>query len=142
MADPRDTVSFEGLHQRRATFEIDGVTITREATVAHGTSHVGKAVTLSAADTVALADDGEAVIGRLEAVEAGDKAIVTVSGYVVLPGGNGATLTLGSAIVGAQDASTNPGYIRSANSAVAAEMVVARGFIQNAGTPASTIVRL
>lgn len=142
MADPRKVVSFEGIGQRQVTYAIDGSTITYESDQANGTSSVGLAVTLSAGGTVALADDGEAIEGRLESVESDGFAVVTVEGYVELPGGVSATLTPGTPIVGDQGADSALGYIRSAASAQAAELLVARGRIVDADTATAVVVHL
>jgi hypothetical protein len=96
---------------------------------------IGKAVTMSADDTVALAADADVVIGKLISVEADLKCSVRVHGYVTLPGGNGATLTRGLAIVGALNASSEKGYpCGSRPSGTAAEILKARGRIINNGT--------
>lgn len=132
MADPRSTVNYQGIRQGRVTYEIDDVTITYDADEEHGSAEVGLAVTLSDDNEIALADDGDPVLGRLEAVYSDGKAVVTEVGHVELPGGDGATLTLGSQIVGDQDGSGNPGYIRAVDSATAAELPLGRGFIRDA----------
>jgi hypothetical protein len=103
---------------------------------------IGKAVTFSAADTVALCADGDAVVGKLILVEADGKCAVQTAGVMTLPGGESATLTLGTAIVGDLGASSAKGYIRSAASATAAELVKCRGYIENAGDTAAVVVDL
>jgi hypothetical protein len=145
LATPRNIVGFEetaGPHD--LTFKIDNSTITYDATKANGaaTTMIGKAVTLSADDTVALAADADAVLGKLISVEGDNKCSVRVHGYVTLPGGNGATLTRGVAIVGALNASSEKGYIRIAASATAAEIVKSRGTIINNGTTTAVGVLL
>jgi len=142
MADPRATVSHEGVGALNDTYKIDNSTITYSDTVADGSSAVGKAVTLSADDTIALAGDGEFVLGKLILVEKDGFATVRIKGGMALPGGNGATLTLGGAIVGALDAGSNKGYIRAANSATAAELARCRGFITNNDDTANVAVIL
>src|SRR5512143_3629219 len=112
MADPRLAIGFEDLDIRNATFIIDNSTITYDATKVGGSAAVGKAVTMSAAKTVALAADGEEGIGRLVSVEHDLRCTVTYKGAVVLPGGEGATLTPGKKIVGALSAASAKGYIR------------------------------
>jgi hypothetical protein len=113
LSTPRNIVGFEetGLPDD-LTFKIDNSTITYDATAANGaaTTMIGKAVTMSADDTVALAADADVVIGKLISVEADLKCSVRVHGYVTLPGGNGATLTRGLKIVGALNASSEKGY--------------------------------
>lgn len=140
MADPRKTVSFEGIGAVNATFAIDDSTITYDATEENGSAQVGLAVTLSAAKTVALAADGEAVIGKLLRVEADDYAVVQVAGFCTLPGGTSATLTLGSKIVGDLLVAAK-GYVRSAASGTAAELAVQSGTIIDAGTTTAVVVK-
>ena len=144
MADPRLAVSFKGIGIETASFKAGGAggaAIAYSATSEGGSAAVGKAVTLSAAGTVALAADAEAVIGKLLKVEPDGICLVQIGGFCTLPGGNGAALTLGKRIVGAADAGGNPGFIREC-AAAAGEYVVARGFIVDVGTPASTVVWL
>ena len=138
----RTNVSNIGVGGVYRTYKIDNSTITYSATVAGGSSQVGLAVTFSAADTVALAADGEAIVGKLILVESDNKCNVMTEGTMTLPGGNGATLTLGATIVGALNASSAKGYIRSAASGTAAELVKARGRIENAGTTTAVVVTL
>ncbi len=144
MADPRYAVSFDGVGLETATFKAGGAgnaQISYSASAANGSAAVGKAVTLSAAGTVALAADGEAIVGKLLKVEPDGACLVQIGGFCKLPGGNGAALTLGKKIVGAADAAGLPGYIREVNTGAAAELGVATGKIVDAGTPASTIVQ-
>jgi hypothetical protein len=61
MADPRNTIDWEGLGKEAEPFIIDASTITYDATQVLGSAQVGLAVTLSAAKTVALTADGDAV---------------------------------------------------------------------------------
>jgi hypothetical protein len=132
MADPRLTVAYAEIDPLFVTFIADNSTITYSATSANGAAAtmIGKAVTFTSADnTVALVADGDAVIGKLISVEADLKCTVQVGRFVDLPGGDSATLTLGSKIVGALGAASAKGYIRSAASGTAAELVKARGFI-------------
>lgn len=145
MADPRKAVSFSGIGREVVTFLAGGAgaaQITYSATAEGGSAAVGKAVTLSAAGTVALAADGESVIGKLVRVESDGVCAVQVAGFMTLPGGNGAALTLGKAIVGAADAGGAPGCVREVNTGVAAELGRSRGYIVDAGTPAATVVKL
>lgn len=142
MADPRAAASFEGLDAEFATFKIDNSTITYSATATNGSSVVGRAVTMSAAKTVALAADGNAVVGKLVAVESDNYATVQTEGFMTLPGGNGASLTLGKKIVGALNASSAPGFIREVATGTAAELGVARGYIVDAGTTTAVVVNL
>lgn len=144
MADPRNAVDFQGIGILTATFIIDNSTITYDATKANGaaTTMIGKAVTLSADGTVALAADGEFVLGKLMLVEADNKATVQVGGFCDLPGGNGASLTRGKAIVGALNASSAKGYIREVATGTAAELGRQRGCIITNGTTTAVMVQL
>lgn len=142
MANPRGVVFTDGMEGDVLTFIIDNSTITFDATKTNGSAVVGKAVTMSAAKTVKLAADGDAVIGKLIKVEGDNKAAVQCGGVVLLPGGNSASLTLGKKIVGALDGSSNPGFIREVNTATAAELGKGRGAILDAGTTTAVAVLL
>lgn len=142
MADPRNAVNFDGIEYSAQTFLIDDSTITYDATKANGSAQVGLAVTLSGNGTVALVADGEAVLGKLIAVEADDKAVVQTAGYMTLPAGSGATVTRGKQIVGDLGAASAKGYIRDVNTATAAELGVADGKIIDVSDTAAVIVRL
>lgn len=142
MADPRNAVSFDGINATHETFLIDNSTITYSATATNGSAQVGLAVALSAAGTIETAGNGEEVLGKLIKVEADNKAVVQTGGYMTLPGGNGASLTLGKKIVGALNASSAEGYIREVATGTAAELGVARGMIIDAGTTTAVVVRL
>jgi hypothetical protein len=145
VANPRNAISFEGIAAPSdyATFHIDNSTITYDATKAGGaaTTMIGKAVTLSAAGTVALTADGDAVVGKLIKVEADNKATVQVGGFMSLPSGASATLTRGFKIVGDLDGATK-GYIREVASATAAEINKGRGMIIDAADTAAVVVWL
>lgn len=142
MADPRAVTSFEGIGSLDATYKIDNSTIVYDATKTGGTASVGLAVTLSADGTVALAADADRVVGKLWSVESDNFARVQVKGYMVLPGGSGATLTRGLAIVGALGAASAKGYIRVAASGTAAELVKCAGSIHDSGTATAVVVLL
>jgi hypothetical protein len=144
MADPRNAVSFEGIDAAYETFKIDNSTITYDATKANGaaTTMIGKAVTFSADDTVALAADGDRVVGKLVLVESDNKCNVQTRGGMDLPGGDGATLTLGKAIVGALGAAAAKGYIREVATGTAAELGKSRGEIRNNDTTTAVVVKL
>jgi len=143
LTNPQNIVGYEetaGPHD--LTYKIDNSTIVYDATKANGaaTTMIGKAVTFSADDTVALCADGDAVVGKLISVEADNKASVRVLGYVTLPAGASATVTRGKKIVGALGASSAKGYIRDVvvagatyAAAEANEAQKARGIIQNVG---------
>jgi hypothetical protein len=135
VADPRATVVLDDVGEYEVyTFLIDNSTITYSSSEVNGSASVGLAVKMSAAKTVALAGDGDAVIGKLIQVFADNTATVQVGDVLVLPGGNGASLTLGKKIVGALNASSAAGYIREVATGTAAELGKARGAILDAGT--------
>lgn len=131
---PRDTVAFDEIDATYATFIYDNSTITYSSTTAGGSSAVGYAASLSADNTVKLAADGDFVLGKVALVESDGKVSVQIEGYMTLPGGNGAALTRGKAIVGAVDGSSNPGFIREVATGTAAELGKCQGKIINNGT--------
>lgn len=141
MADPRLDVNFVNIGYRAETFKIDNSTITYSATEDNGSAQVGLAVTLSAAETVALAADAEPIVGKLISVTADNYCTVQTKGYCTLPGGTSATLTLGSAIVGDLLVAAK-GYIRSSDGATAAEIIGQTGKIIDAGTTTAVVVDL
>jgi hypothetical protein len=129
MSNPRATQTNDGIAPVVGTFYYDNSSVTYDATKAGGSASVGLAVTLSDDNTIATAADGEFVLGKLLRVEADGRCAVQIGGVVQLPGGNSATLTLGSGIVGALNASSAEGYIRSAASGTAAQLLIMRGHI-------------
>jgi hypothetical protein len=137
MADPRNAVDFVGIGYEAQTFLIDNSTITYSATATGGSASVGLAVTLSTHKTVALAGDGEFVLGKLIKVESDNKAVVQTGGYCTLPGGTSATLTVGLKIVGDLLVSAK-GYIQ----VVSTQDTVSRGFIVDSGTTTAVVVKL
>ena len=143
MADPRLSVSFEDVEAVYASFKIDNSTITYSATSSGGAAAtmIDHAVTLSAAGTVALAADAEQVVGKLIKVESDNMAVVQIKGGMTLPGGSGASLTLGKAIVGDLDTAAK-GHIREVNTADVDEVGRARGIIVDAGTTTAVQVIL
>jgi hypothetical protein len=144
MANPRKVYMYEGIAGQYVTFPADGSTITYDKTQPNGAAAtmIGKAVTLSADNTVALCADADPVIGKLISVESDGSCNVQVGGFCTLPGGASATLTRGVAIVGALGASSAKGYIRIAASATAAEIVKSRGRIIASGTTTAVVVQL
>lgn len=122
MADPRAVINTDGIDQNFMSFNTDNSTIVYDVTKPGGSVSVGLAVMLSADNTVALTNDGASIIGKLMSVESDNLCSVQVDGFCSLPGGNAATLTRGTKAVGALGAASARGYIRSAASAVAAEL--------------------
>jgi hypothetical protein len=141
MADPRKTVAFDGIGERNVTMKIDNSTIVYDKTKAFGSAQVGLAVVLSTDRTVKLSEDAEIVHGKLQEVYPDNLCSVQVEGYMELPGGNGATLTVGSKIVGALGAASAKGYVRTA-AATAAEALAARGQIIDNDDTTKVIVKL
>jgi len=127
-----------------ASFKIDNSTIVYSAGSSGGAAAtmIGHAVNLSAADTVQLAGDGEAVLGKLIHVESDGMCTVQIAGAMTLPGGNSASLTLGKKIVGALDSLSAKGHIREVATATAAELGLCRGLILDAGTTTAVEVYL
>ena len=144
MADPRLAVSYDEIGAVYASFKIDDSTITYDSTKDGGSDQAGLAVTLVAgtADTIELVGDGEFVLGKLISVEADGIATVQVAGAMELPGGSGATLTRGKAIVGDLGAGSAEGYVREVDTATAAELGVCRGFILEPSTTTAVVVYL
>ena len=144
MADPRNLVTFEGLHEQFATFLIDNSTIVFDATQIGGAAAtmIGKAVGFSTDKTIQLVADGDMVLGKLVLVEQDNKATVQVEGCMTLPGGASATLTDGTGIVGALGAASARGYVRSAASGTAAELLKQNGKIWDASDTTNVVCRL
>lgn len=128
----RNQVDYTDIRYDALTYKIDGVTITYDITQVNGSAQVGKAVQLSADDTVALTQDGACVEGKLLKVEKDGFATIQRWGLLTLPKGDSApgTATRGRKIVGATLAAAR-GYVRDVNTAVAAELGVMRGQIIN-----------
>lgn len=127
MANPRATLDHSGIGAVNVTFDADNSTILYDDTKPNGSAQVGLAVTLSDDSTVALAADAEAIVGKLIKVEADLKCVVQVAGYMTLPAGTAAGVTLGKKIVGDLLVAAK-GYVREV-AASDAELAVARGFI-------------
>jgi hypothetical protein len=139
----RDRVGWNGVHQENAAFMYDNDTIEYDATEDGGSDAVGLAVTLADVDgEIKLVGDGEFVLGKLLKVEADGFCSVQVGGFMTLPGGDGADLTLGKAIVGDLGDAAAKGYIREVTTATAEELGVQRGFIVDAQTTTAVWVRL
>lgn len=128
----RNQVAYDGIGYDALTFKIDQLTIVFDPTQQGGSSAKGLAVTLAADDTVALCQDGDFVLGRLELVRDDGFATVQNEGFVQLPAGLAATITRGTFVVGATGTAGARGYVRSVNTAVAAELGKANGRIYNA----------
>lgn len=125
MATGRQAVAYDDQRITSQSFWADGVTIVADQAQPGGAAAtmIGKAVTFSADDTVALAADGDAVIGKLLKVEKDGLCTVQIRGNATLPlGSGGVTATRGRRLVGCLNAGAR-GYVRDANSATAAELV-------------------
>ncbi len=141
MADPR-SVERAGIGARYQTFTTDNSTITYSATATGGSSQVGLAVTINSSDLIETVGDGEFVLGKLIKVEPDNTATVQTHGEMGLPGGLSATLTRGKSIVGDLGAASAEGYIREVATGTAAELGVARGFIDDPSTATDVRVQL
>lgn len=143
MADPRlAAITHVGTsYERRETYKIDGVDIVFDATQPNGSAVCGRAVTMSADQTVRLAGDAQMVKGQLVSVESDGTCTVIVEGRVKLPGGTAATLTAGSKIVGALLVAAR-GYIRNVAPATLAEVAVAAHTINDASVSTAVEVDL
>lgn len=140
MADPREAVRFTGIGYEAETYEHDD-TIVYDVLEEGGSAQVGLAVTIESDDTVSLVGDGELVIGKLIKVEPGGMCVVQTGGHMTLPGGTGATLTIGEAIVGDLLVAAE-GYIRAVATGTAAELGHARGQIINNDVTTAVVVRM
>lgn len=141
MADPRSAVSFEGIGYSAYTYPHDN-TIVYDNQEEGGSAQVGLAVTLESNGTVSLVGADEQVEGKLVKVEQDGFCVVQNGGVVTLPGGDAATLTPGTRIVGALGAASAEGYVKSAAAATAAHHIVSRGTIIDASDPTAVVVRL
>ena len=139
MADPRNAVN--NIARYRAQTYAHDATIVYDETEAGGSAQVGLAVTQEGSETVSLVGDGEQVEGKLIKVESDGFCVVQIEGEMTLPGGTSATLTEGTPIVGDLLVSAEC-YIRSAASATAADLLVARGTIVDSSTATAVVVRL
>lgn len=137
MADPRDDVIFDGIEYEAITIPHDD-TIVYDAEEVGGSAQVGLAVSLESSKLVTLAGNGENIYGRLNKVEPDGYAVVQYRGYVKLPGGDTATLTPGTKIVGDLGAASAEGYIQS----VSTQDTVSRGVIIDASDPTEVVVYL
>lgn len=140
MTDPRAVVNHEGIGYDARTYLHDD-TIVYDAFEPGGSEQVGLAVTLESDDTVSLVGDGEQVEGKLIKVEQDGMCVVQVGGTMTLPGGDGATLTVGAKIVGDLGTGSAEGYIQAAAAATAAHHVVSQGVIENNDDTANVVVR-
>lgn len=138
MANPRAAIAFDDIGWNAETYAYDS-TIVYDATVAEGAAQVGLAVTLTgnADRTVSTVGDGEKVFGKLLKVEKDGFCAVQTSGFCTFPSGNAAAVTIGSAFVGALNASSAEGYIKAATTAG-----VARGAIVDNDVLTAIIVKL
>lgn len=133
MANPRAAIGHgDALHVTK-TFKYDN-TIVYDKTVAGGSASVGLACTTfgRADDTIGLVGADERVSGRIDIVEADGFCSVTTMGEVELPAGDGATVTVGSKIVGALGAASAEGYIKSVGAPTTLEPTLAQLNASNA----------
>ena len=101
MPDPRAAVSYEGISPVIVTVKHDN-TIVFDRTKAGNSAQVGLAVTLTGQtdDTVTLVGNAERVFGKLLNVGPDGFCAVQIAGGMTLPGGDTATLTVGTRIMG------------------------------------------
>lgn len=112
MADPRINPKHEQIAPVFDTYKYDNVTITYSAAQPGGSASINLAIKISAANTVALADTDDSILGKLLRVEADGTCLVQVGGVMTLPQGNAVTTTPGKKIVGAQGPAAAKGYIK------------------------------
>lgn len=140
MADPRNTLDFSEIDNLQVTLKHDA-SIVFDRTLRGGSAQVDLAVRLITDKTVALTIDASHVYGKLIAVESDGNCVVQVEGFCDLPGGTGATFTLGAGIVGAVLVAAG-GYIRGRAAATLAEVAVARGQVIDDNTATAILVHL
>lgn len=145
-ASGRNAIAYNDERITSQSFWADNSTIVYNAAYANGLAPgvLGMAVTYSATqdDTVRLAADGDAIVGKLLKCENDGLCTVQITGYTSLLLGNAATATRGRKQVGALGPASAPGYIRDANSATAAETIRTGPFavaISDPTSPAGTI---
>lgn len=139
MANPRNIADFTDIDAHFTTYKFDS-TIVWDRTKVGGAAQVGLACTLTGsgtAQTVSTVADGEKVDGKIVRVDDDGFCTIQDEGYMTLPGGNGASLTQGSSIVGALNPSSAEGYIKAATTAG-----IARGSIVDASDATNVVVRL
>lgn len=142
MADNRTVIDHSERLAQYAPGIVDNSTIVYDSTLIGGSAGVGKAVVLTAANTVALAADADHIYGVLTQVEWDGKCTIQVQGYVQLPGGTAALLTTGLAVVGALGAASAKGFVRGVAIATLADVAKGRGEIVDATTTTAVWVRL
>lgn len=142
MTDVRATPSRDTTAPVFKSFVYDNSTVLYDSTKERGSSQVDLAVGVLAGGIIELVSDGEAVLGRLDSVESDGVCRVQTGGTTYLPGGSAATLTEGTTFIGALGAASAKGYIRSAASGTAAELIKARGMIVDNTTATAVEVDL
>lgn len=144
MADNRLIIDHSERLAQYAPGIIDNSTIVYDGTQINGAAatSIGHAVTLTAANTVALCADADHIYGVLTEVEWDGKCTIQIQGYVQLPGGVSALLTSGLAIVGALGAASAKGFVRGVVIATLADVAKGRGEIVDPTTTTAVWVRL
>lgn len=137
MADPRNVANRVGVGYEALTYGHDN-TIVYDVTKVNGSAQVGLAASLESANVATLAGDGENILGKILKVEPGGAVVIQTGGFMTLPGGDGATLTVGTKIVGDLGVAAAEGYIRSVNT----EHGVSRGRIEDATDATAVLVCL
>lgn len=129
MAIPQNRIGYADIDALTVTFMYDGSIVFNDAEDG-GSAQVGLAVTMTDDDTVGLVGDGEFVLGELIKVNDDGYCTVHMAGFVRLPAGTGASLTLGKKIVGDLLVAAK-GYIQEMNTGTAGHNGVSRGAIVN-----------
>ena len=95
------------------TFQGDGKTIQYDVTKPNRSDAVGKAFKLNAAGIGELVDDGDAIDGKVIAVDDDHKfTAALIFGGLTLPLGTSATVARGDNVVGALGPSSAKGYVK------------------------------
>lgn len=139
MADPRAANKFEfAVKPEDCHTYVHDDTIVYDATLTGGSAQVGLALTIESSNVVSLVGDGENVRGKLLQVFSDGFCSVHDGGIDTYPGGESATLTPGTKIVGDLGPDSAEGYVRSVNT----EHTVSRGQILDASVTTAVIVDL
>lgn len=130
MPNPRMAVAHDENFAAYDTFIADGSTIVFDRTVARGTSAAGRAVGIKSTtdNVIELVADGQAILGRLERVEADGKCVVQIGGYMKLPAGTSPNLARNGKLVGCLLTAAR-GYVRAPVAATAADVLASRGVV-------------
>lgn len=136
MANPRAVLDFTDIGTDYVTLKYDA-SIVFDPTLPGHCAAIGRLVTLTGDQTVGLAADAQKIFGQLTNVDKDGMCTVCFEGFIIVPGGTAATLTIGAPAVGALGAAGAKGYVRAG---IAAEPTI--GFIVSAADPTKVVIYL